>query len=187
MEAFLALVAAAAGVGLKVVWDSYVKQKSTIELEVWKIRATQLERRLSQFYWPIYLRLQRDNLIWREILPRFDRRANEDKLKLAHQIDEGVLLQNHLEILKIIEENIHLADLDSELESSLMAYVRHVDVFRSLRALGINKKDPIAFGEPYPKEFFNALEARLQRYQAEYDALIHQRGIGDKQSTTAAK
>lgn len=177
IETLVALISVAGGVALKATWDAYVDKKKTIELEIWKIRVVELEKRLSQFYWPIYLRLQRDNVVWKRILERDDE-SDTERQRLAYQIEEGVLLPNHIEVVKIIESSIHLAALDKEFENLLFAYLRHIDVYRSIRTVGIKDKDPIYFNEPYPTEFFPALEKRLMRYQQEYDAALRDQSVG---------
>lgn len=177
IETLLAVIFAAVGAAIKSLWDAYAAKKKEIELQTWRLRAEQLEKRLSQFYWPIYLRLQRDNVVWEKILERQNPNDSERR-DLAYQIEEGVLLPNHSEIVKIIEENIHLAGSDATFEKHLMDYMRHVDVYRSCRAAGIRDKDPIYFGEPYPQGFFDALSERLRKYQNEYEKLLQDEGIG---------
>ena len=170
------LMSGACGIALKTAWSAWVDNKKAIELEIWKARINELEKRLSHFYWPIYIRLQRDNVVWTKILDR-ENQSNMDIQKLAHQIEQGVLLPNHTEIIKIIESNVHLAGLDKEFEVQLLAYLRHIDVYRSIRTVGIIDKDPIYFGEPYPTGFFDLIEKRLLKFQREYeDVLRVQRG-----------
>lgn len=178
-QTVIALIAGAVGAGIKSLWDGYVQKKKTIELESWKIKVPEIEKRLSQFYWPIYLRLQRDNVIWEKILDR-DNKSDDEKQRLAFEIEDGVLLPNHGEILKIIELNIYLCgmDDDEEFEKLLFSYIRHVDVYRSIRAIGIKDKDPIYFNEPYPRGFYHAFEKRLKKLQKEYNAILHDGGIG---------
>lgn len=157
------LISGACGVAIKAAWNAWVDKKKIIELETWKIRVTELEKRLSQFYWPVYIRLQRDNVVWQKILDR-ENQSDTERQQLAFQIEQGVLLPNHAEIVKIIESNIHLAALDKEFEAQVLAYLRHIDVYRSIRTVGIQDKDPVYFGEPYPKEFFHTLEKRLMKF-----------------------
>lgn len=173
-DTLLALVSVAAGFALKAAWSAWIDKQKAIELETWKLQVSQLEKRLSQFYWPIYIRLQRDNVVWQKILDQSD----TERMKLAFQVEQGVLLPNHEEIVKIIESNIHLAVLDEGFESQVLAYLRHIDVYRSIRTVGIKDKDPIHFGEPYPHGFFAAVQERLNRYQNEYDLLLRSKGLG---------
>ena len=175
LETIIALLSAATGFMLKSLWEAYVDRKKTQELEVWKIRVSELEKRLSQFYWPIYLRLQRDNVVWKKILDR-DNNLDVDRQKLGHQIETDVLLPNHAEIVSVIEKNMHLAGSDRVFEEQLLAYLRHVDVYRASRAAGISK-DPIHFGEPYPKGFFEAVHTQLERHQKLYDEMLSRQGV----------
>jgi hypothetical protein len=45
----------------------------------------------------------------------------------------------------------------------------------AFRALDINDKDPIDFGEPWPKDLFPILARETKKRQEEFDMLIHQR------------
>lgn len=177
----ISLISTISGVVLKTAWSAWVDKKKSIELEVWKIRASELEKRLSQFYWPIYLRLQRDNVIWMRILER-ENTTNSERQKLAFQIEDGILLKNHAEIVKIIESSIHLAALDKDFEVQLLAYLRHIDIYQSIRIIGIKDKDPIDFEEPYPPGFFEAVEKRLLTFQNEYEELLRAQGVGQSKN-----
>ncbi|NQD94535.1 hypothetical protein HP532_17975 [Pseudomonas sp. CrR25] len=175
--AFISAISVASGVALKIAWSAWIDKQKDIELEIWKVRASELEKRLSQFYWPIYLRLQRDNVVWEKILDR-ENPSDAERQKLAFQIEQGVLLPNHAEIVEIIESSIHLAVLDTEFETQILAYLRHLDVYRSIRAIGITDKDPTYFGEPYPRNFFKMVEERLFKFQNEYEEILRMQGIG---------
>jgi hypothetical protein len=85
------LISGACGVAIKAAWNAWVDKKKIIELETWKIRVTELEKRLSQFYWPVYIRLQRDNVVWQKILDR-ENQSDTERQQLAFQIEQGVLL-----------------------------------------------------------------------------------------------
>jgi hypothetical protein len=130
-----------------------------------------LERRLSEFYNPICIRLHIDGATWRRIL---DREHGDDDLrsKVGRQIEKDVLLPNHEAIVGIIQTKIHLAVADQDELAALLAYVRHVAVYRALRAVGCNDRDPIALGEPWPKDFLPIIERTSARLQAEYDKLV---------------
>jgi hypothetical protein len=136
--------------------------------------ATQLqliERQLSEFYWPIYLRLQKDNVVWRRILDK--KKENNDPLqKIGVEIEANFILPNHDEIVKIIETKIHLARLDEELLQPLLAYIKHVAVYKAARAAGHSDLFPIHFQEPWPAIFFPTIEKRTKELQKEYDKLL---------------
>ncbi len=181
----------AAAVVAKSAWDRYAGWRSGVPLETWKIRTRQLERRLSEFYWPLYARLLRDDVVWQKVFfdlrPRHDREQpawakalpEESRRKLSQEIEAKVLLPNHVEAAGIIRSSIHLANADAEFLSLLARYVRHVDAYASLRSAGILDADPIDVGEPYPHGLSEAVEVRLRKYQAEYEDLLREKGVPD--------
>ncbi len=98
LEIILTLIGAAAGAALKVVWDAVVDRRKEIEKAQWDTRLQDLRDALSKFYWPLYLRLQRDNIIWRRILDR--KSDDEHRRHLARRIEQEVLIPNHREVLR---------------------------------------------------------------------------------------
>lgn len=155
--------------------NEMTKQKKSFENELAKLRdATHLkfvERQLADFYWPIYLRLQKDNVVWRRIL---DRNQGDDALRqrVGVEIEKNFILSNHDEIVKIIESNIHLAKADDELLEPLLKYLKHIAVYKAMRAAGCYDKDPIYLQEPWPKDFFPVIEERTKTLQGQYDKLL---------------
>jgi hypothetical protein len=117
-------------------------------------------------------------VVWKRILDRFEHvnPDDEERRKLAVEVERSVIIPNHLEIARTIQSFIHLAAVDKELEDLLMAYLRHVDVYTSLRTAGI-QKDPIMFGEPWPKGLFTAIQSRLVACQTEYNEILRDNGI----------
>lgn len=173
---FLSLAAAGLGFAAGKLWEQYTEKRKAIEIELWKLRVAELEKRLREFYWPIYLRLQRDNVVWEKILKRWEKDA--EAKQLGHQLELDVTLPNHIEIVRVIEQGMHYVRGDKELEGALLQYLRHVDVYRSIRAAGITDKDPKYFGEPYPHSFFQAIDERVKRLQAEYDSILAEQTNG---------
>ena len=133
-----------------------------------------LEFRASQlrdFYWPLYLGLQKDNTIWRRIL---DKRDAEDDLRrdVGGIIEGDVVLPNHSHLVTVIEKNFHLAEADAHLEELLLAYVRHVAIYTAIRKAGEELRFPIKEGEEWPHGLFPAIKTRLEGLQAEYNRLL---------------
>ena len=130
-----------------------------------------IERQLSEFYYPIYVRLHIDGATWRRILDR--EQGNDDlRSRVGSQIEKDVLLPNHEPIVGIIQSKIYLAESDQTAFDAMLAYVRHVAVYRAMRAVGCNDLDPIALGEPWPKGFLQIIERTTYRLQREYDKLL---------------
>lgn len=152
---------------LKSFWDRFWKRRDEIRAK--KIET--LERQLFEFYMPIYLRLQKDNVIWQRILDR----ASEDEIrqKVGAEIDKSVILPNHREIVKIIETKSHLSKADKELSSEILQYLKHVTIYEALRTSGITAVDPIHLGEPWSNRFFELIEAKVSSLQSEYDSLLN--------------
>ncbi|MCP4214602.1 MAG: hypothetical protein GY765_08090 [bacterium] len=134
-----------------------------------------LERRLSEFYWPLYWGLQKDNAVWEKILDRKDKDPLKREIGIA--IEEDFILPNHHTMVDIIQSKIHLAEKDNELEKFLLQYVRHVAVYRSMRKAG-NEEEPLTQGEPWPGKLFPIIERHTKKFQREYDTLVI-RNFGD--------
>ena len=151
------------------------KQKQSLENELKRQRDTIklqfIERQLSQFYWPIYLRLQKDNAAWKRVHHLSD---GSDVLpkELGTDIEKNFILPNHDEIVKLIESGIHLAKDDEELFKVLIKYIKHVAVYKSLRSANRYDINPIDVGEPFPKNLFASIEKKTMGLQKQYDELL---------------
>ena len=169
-ETLIAIISASLGFMSKSLWQAYIDRKKDIEKSNRDKKISNLEAQLSDFYWPIYLRLQKDNVVWKRILDR--KSDDEDKKKTGYEIEKSILLPNHEEIVKIIESNIHRARPDKVLEGQLLQYLRHISVYQSIRNAGILDKDPLHFDEPWPSELFGLIEDKTYELQRQYDRLI---------------
>ena len=174
-QALLTALGAAAGFVVKSLWDVYWKRREETASLARSKRIELLERQLSLFYWPLYLHLQKNNVIWERIVQG---RSINDALK--NKVDAALyttfFLPNHEIMVKIIESNVHLAQPDVGFENLLLRFIRHVTIFRTMRDVGL-PYDPIAVGEPWPAEFFPAVETRLKSLQERYDSEIGSQSI----------
>jgi hypothetical protein len=138
-------------------------------------KLSRVERQLSEFYWPVYLRLQMDNTVWERLLDK--NREDTDPLKvLGNQIEADFLLPNHREIVKIIETKIQLAEPDAELQALLLAYINHVAVYNAAVAAGFkdlhNTQRELL--TPWPYKLFGAIETRTLELQKVYEESVHE-------------
>jgi hypothetical protein len=172
-EVIIPLVAATIGFLAKSAWDLYWKQRQERQSLTYRKRVDSLENQLSRFYWPVYIRLQKDKAVWDRILSR-NKKKSEIDAKVGHAIDSGYLLPNHQETIRIIQENIHFARPDAALESVLSQYIRHVAIYGALRESGVIDRYPYDLGEPYPEDLFPLIESRTHTLQTEYDRLVGQ-------------
>jgi hypothetical protein len=140
--------------------------------------------------------LVRDDVVWKKVF--YDLRPNDSppewssclseelRRSLSKEIERKVLLPNHEEAVRVIRSSIHLANADPEFIDLLMRYVKHVDVYSSLRSAGL-EVDPLAVGEPYPSGLSKAVYARLKKYQADYDELVREKGVMDFRPSISVK
>ncbi len=170
IETLIALISAATGFMLKSLWQANIDRQKDIEKTNRNKRIANIEAQLADFYWPVYLRLQKDNVIWEKILDRDS--EDEDKKKTGYEIEKSIILPNHEEIVRIIENNIHRARPDKEMEDQLLQYLRHISVYQSIRNAGIIDKDPLDFNEPWPENLFRSIEEKTHSLQEQYDRLI---------------
>ena len=173
-QTLLTTFAAIAGFLGKSIWDIYWRQKNQVESLAREKRVDFLERQLSLFYWPIYLQLQKNNVVWEHLI-RGEGFNPTIKNAVDQQLYRTLFLPNHERLVSIIEANIHLAQADPKLEGLLLRLIRHVAIFKALRELGHERIDPIALGEPWPTELFPAIEIHLKQIQSEFDQEIGRR------------
>lgn len=178
------------GVVARTVWERRAGGRTATEAVDLRIR--QLERQLTEFYWPLYARLMRDSVVREKVIqnlgdpgageaPKWTRRMDENfKRKLSREIQSDIILPNHLEAAKIVRSGIHLTGADRDFVRLLESYIRYVDTFSTLRASGIWDADPVHLGEPCPPELFDAVSTRLRLCQDEYDALMREHGAGEE-------
>lgn len=152
------------------------RDKASLAAELEKTRRTRdldfREKQLSQFYWPICFRLMKDTAIWKLVPQLHSEASNRISDAVGHEIELNYLIRNHEEIVSILESNIHLAQVDSDLLQMIGDYVRHVAVYRALRATNTYDLNPIDVGEPLPKGLRAKFENQRAHLQAEFDALV---------------
>ncbi len=181
----------AIGAAIKTFFDNYMSQRKEIGTETWKIRVSTLEKRLSEFYWPLYMCLQRDKLMWEKAFafrpgsskPNWARNlAEKDYLKFSLEVENDIIIPNHKSAVEIIRSKMHIANADEELKELLDRYVRHVDAYVCLRSARITGNDPVDVEEEYPNELLEAVKKRLLLYQKNYDDLLADKGVPDLRS-----
>jgi hypothetical protein len=166
----VATIAAAAGFTAKAVWDWFYARRREWESLVLTKRVEVLDLQLSEFYWPLYIRLEKNEVIWKRILDVGEQ--DDTRRRLAEEIERGVILPNHAEITAIIESRLHLAEADTEFRRELLHYIHHVTLHKALRAAGDTCTFPMDFGVAWPEKLFPMVRRRTEALQREYDAQI---------------
>jgi hypothetical protein len=170
----IATLAAGAGFTAKAVWDWFYARRREWESLVLTKRVEVLDLQLSQFYWPLYIRLEKNEVIWKRIFDVGEQ--DENKRRLAAEIENSVILPNHAEIVAIIETRMHLAEADADFTRELLHYIHHVTLHRALRAAGDTQTFPMDFGVAWPAQLFPMVRRRTEALQREYDAQIGRQG-----------
>lgn len=133
-----------------------------------------IERQISEFYWPIYLRLEKDNVMWKRI-KSLSSEKNVLPEAASDAIEKEFILKNHQEIVEIIESKIHLAENSvngKELTDELLKYIKHVAVYKTIRSIKeLQRFNPIDLNEPFPKKVFPLIENNFRELQKRYDTL----------------
>src|SRR5262249_28359882 len=124
------------------------------------------ERQLTEFYWPLFIRLEVDTAVWGRILEK--RQEDARNRALAEAIEKDLILRNHDASLELLRSKIHLSEDDPQTFELAMRYVRHVAVYKALRVSGDNQRFPYDLGEPWPADFAKEIRETARRLQAEY-------------------
>ena len=104
------------------------KQRHLIEFEKRKNSIAFLEKQLSEFYWPIYLRLLKDNAMWQSVLQLFSK--TNIPVESSDWLEKEFILKNHNEVINIIDTKLFLAKADKEMIDELLFYVKHVAIYQ---------------------------------------------------------
>src|ERR1035437_7227142 len=78
-----------AGVACKGIVDSYLRRRDDLRKFLLDKRVKFLEEQLSLLYWPMYLDLEKDNLIWERAQER-NQDPDSPQSRLSIQIESGV-------------------------------------------------------------------------------------------------
>nr|WP_321235176.1 hypothetical protein [uncultured Psychroserpens sp.] len=144
-----------------------LKEKNKFENDISIIKIEKqlayLEKQLSEFYWPVRVRFEKNNAIWYMM----------SKRQIGGVLD-SIVLANHLEILDILENKLHLAAPDKDLETRIGNYINHVEIFRAMRLSGNTKEYPgdINSSFDYNEQFSQQVKNQCDSLQAYYNRLI---------------
>lgn len=143
--------------------------------EIWKTNRDKkielLQNRLQKFYWPILIRIEKDNAIWETILSK---REDPQSLqfRVADHVEKEYVLRNHDEILEIISSNMYLAEPDAELSNSINKYIKNVTIYKALRESGEERVFPLELGAEWPQDFHQLISDRTSNYQAKLNRML---------------
>lgn len=182
------------GVVIKVTWDRYSKYQLERHKYFYIERKNNVENKLKNFYLPLYVVLKKDSYMWdlarhlinqhypnltesidnddyiyafKELLQKPE---NDHTVSLLQKLDK-IMLENHLEALKIINKNAALAELNEYTFHLITDYSKHVIVYKFLRDDKIFEF-PKHYGAPYPQRLLHTIETQLLTLQHGYNTLV---------------
>ncbi len=132
----------------------------TIENRERQISQLQLEfisQQLSEFYWPIYSRLEKHKYL----------KENIEETFIKDRTDTLLQLKNHLEIIDILESKMHLAIPNQRFTDATNKYIEYVSLFEAfnkMRFITIPQNLELNF----PNEFYLHVKNRTIELQAFY-------------------
>ncbi|WP_020598846.1 hypothetical protein [Spirosoma panaciterrae] len=129
-----------------------------------KRRIQNIEEKLKFFYWPILVRLEKDNAIWETILSK-KQDQNTVQYKIANSVERNSILKNHQEVLDIIDNYLYLAEPDELFTAEIKKYIKNVTIYKALREAGEETKFPLELGAPWPKQFFQIVKDKTEYFQ----------------------
>lgn len=160
------------------------KSRQALENQMAKIRDEKrlefLERQLSEFYWPLYMRLEKDRSIWKRILDVNKEPGSLDQ-RMGLEIEKGVILPNHRVMIQLIETRIHLAQPDSKLMAELIRYVKRATEYQALRDAG----DTSHFStneigiDWLHRDLFEEIKRITETLQSQYNGLVRDARYND--------
>lgn len=148
--------------------------ENQLAMERYNTELELIERQISEFYWPIYLRLEKDSVMWKRIKSLS---SENDVLpeSISAAIEQEFILKNHQEIVEIIESKIHLAESSAnsrELINELVKFIKHVAIYRTIRSISeLQQVNPVDLNEPYPANLFPLIERNFRELQNRYEQL----------------
>lgn len=93
----------------------------------------------------------------------------------SEAIEKNFILNNHQEIVAIVESKIHLVGdfaNSKELINELLKYIKHVAVYKTIRSIKeLQRFNPIDLNEPFPEKIFPLVEKNFRELQNRYENL----------------
>jgi hypothetical protein len=132
-------------------------------------RLREVNRLLTEFYRPVLVRLQWDNINWRRLLDL--NHPDNLRRRVAESLEANYVLPNHQEVVGIIQRSRPLLQREVGLGPLLDDYIRHVSVYQAIRASGDLTTLPLAAGAPWPERLFPYVEERTAVLELELQAL----------------
>lgn len=135
-----------------------------------------IKKQLAEFYYPVKMRLDRDNAVWEVSAQNKNSKSN---LRLANDIEAKLIMPNHDENMELITSKFHLLSNDAEqvnlgpLIAAMNRYQRHATIYKALRESN-DARFPFSVCDDcgYPKEFEEHINLRIASLETQRAMLV---------------
>jgi len=155
------------GFFLRLFIDRYTSRKKKLDDIHIDKKVENLSNKLQYFYWPIYFRI----LMSYNAIKQLCIYEGEFELENFYSYEQNTILKIHNEILDIINNNIHLIQMNQYMSKILLLYIKHVTVYKHLRDIKCYDM-PGKYDAPYPEEFTTLIIENTMSTQKEYNYFI---------------
>jgi len=175
VNGIVAIAFGSIGFVIRKVWDTWSSRRENLRQLRIRERINFLEKALKNFYWPLYIMLCKDMIVWRKnelLINNVDVKSILKCTKTIKLIESSIIIPNHIKILEILRSFTHLAQPDAEFKEQILLYIKHASLYICIRKSGDKKSTPKDFGAPFPIEFIKYIENNTNKFQSEYNNLL---------------
>ena len=175
---FIPIVAIILGLFGNIYLEAAKQTKVNASIQL-KLKSDFIDKQLSNFYYPIKLRLEKDTAVWQlsDRLSKNNRKTVGDNF--SQYIEKSVLIPNQEEIVDIISKNFEQIKNAEEkydpkpLIESINHFQRHFASYKTLRMLNIWDLNPadVCQGCEWPSSFPNLISERIASLEKQREAL----------------
>jgi hypothetical protein len=133
-------------------------------------KRAELSKELSDFYYPVTLRIAKDNMIWKDVLGG---RNSNAAAKFGAELEKTLIMKNHDDIVAIIEGHLDVIKDDEKLMALVSQLEEHVALYNALRAAGDDKHTPQQVDDKarWPEDLYPILQERTKAVEKQVEAL----------------
>lgn len=174
INGIVAILAGSLGFIIRKIWETIADRREKTRVLRLTQRIKFLEKALKKFYWPMYIMLCKDIVVWRKNsdLTASPPELTKHKQKTLRSLENSIIIPNHTAILKKLRKFSHLAEPDAAFKEQILLYIKHASLYICLRKSGDNTSLPKDFGAPFPMEFVKIIEKNTNELQYEYNSLL---------------
>jgi len=169
INGIVALAAGSLGFIIRKLWDTWSERREKRRVLRLRERIDFLENALKKFYWPLYIMLCKDIIVWQQNKNLQDENVRKRSIR---SLENSIVLPNHCKILRKVRRYSHLAQPDASFKEQILLYIKYASLYITIRKSGDKTSTPKDFGAPFPSEFIKIIERNTNELQSEYNTLL---------------